>query len=89
MILPATRCRSTTDDPHLDVIFIDELDPTMLPLQAKGVGELGLTRVAAAVANAVYNATGVRVREAPDYPQQVPRRIASRNVNGSTTGISP
>ena len=53
------------DVPHLDVIFIDELDPTMSPLQAKGVGELGLTGVAAAVANAVYNATGVRVREYP------------------------
>ena len=53
------------DVPHLDVIFIDELDPTMSPLQAKGVGELGLTGVAAAVANAIYNATGVRVREYP------------------------
>ena len=53
------------DVPHLDVIFIDELDPTMSPLQAKGVGELGLTGVAAAVANAVYNATGVRVRGIP------------------------
>jgi xanthine dehydrogenase YagR molybdenum-binding subunit len=48
-----------------DVIFIDEVDPTMSPLKAKGVGELGLTGVAAAIANAVYNATGVRVR---DYP---------------------
>ena len=35
------------------------------PMKAKGVGELGLCGVAAAVANAVYNATGVRVREYP------------------------
>ena len=53
------------DIPHLDVMFIDEVDPTISPLQAKGIGELGLTGVAAAVANAVYNATGARVR---DYP---------------------
>ncbi len=53
------------DIPHQEVIFLDEVDPTMSPLQAKGVGELGLCGVAAAIANAVYNATGIRVR---DYP---------------------
>jgi len=53
------------DIPHLDVVFLDELDPTVSPLKAKGVGELGVSGVAAAVANAIYNATGVRVR---DYP---------------------
>lgn len=51
------------DIPHQEVIFLDELDPTMSPLKAKGVGELGISGVAAAVANAVYNATGVRVRD--------------------------
>ena len=53
------------DVPHLDAVFIDEVDPTMSPLKAKGVGELGLTGVAPAIANAIYNAIGVRVR---DYP---------------------
>ncbi|MBB3694826.1 aldehyde oxidoreductase molybdenum-binding subunit PaoC [Sphingomonas sp. BK580] len=53
------------DVPHLDAWFIDEVDPTVSPVKAKGVGELGLTGVAPAVANAVYNATGVRVREYP------------------------
>jgi len=53
------------DIPHQEVIFIDELDPTTSPMKAKGVGELGLCGVGAAVANAIYNATGVRVR---DYP---------------------
>jgi len=53
------------DIPHQDVIFLDETDPISSPMKAKGVGELGLCGVAAAVANAVYNATGVRVR---DYP---------------------
>ncbi|AJY44922.1 aldehyde oxidoreductase molybdenum-binding subunit PaoC [Martelella endophytica] len=53
------------DIPHQDVIFLDTVDAVSSPLKAKGVGELGLCGVAAAIANAVYNATGVRVR---DYP---------------------
>ena len=53
------------DIPHQDVVFLDETDPISSPMKAKGIGELGLCGVAAAVANAVYNATGVRVR---DYP---------------------
>lgn len=53
------------DIPHQDVIFLDEADDKANPMKAKGVGELGLCGVGAAVANAIYNATGVRVR---DYP---------------------
>ena len=53
------------DIPHQDVIFLDEVDPMSSPMKAKGVAELGLCGVSAAVANAVYNATGVRIR---DYP---------------------
>ncbi|AZO81936.1 MULTISPECIES: aldehyde oxidoreductase molybdenum-binding subunit PaoC [unclassified Bosea (in: a-proteobacteria)] len=53
------------DIPHQEVIFLDETDPMSSPMKAKGVGELGICGVAAAVANAIYNATGIRVR---DYP---------------------
>ena len=53
------------DIPHQEVVFLDETDPTSSPMKAKGVGELGICGVAAAVANAIYNATGVRVREYP------------------------
>ncbi|WGS22599.1 MULTISPECIES: aldehyde oxidoreductase molybdenum-binding subunit PaoC [unclassified Bradyrhizobium] len=53
------------DIPHLDMIFLDETDPISSPMKAKGVAELGICGVAAAVANAVYNATGVRVRNYP------------------------
>ncbi|MGL4964078.1 MAG: aldehyde oxidoreductase molybdenum-binding subunit PaoC [Inquilinus sp.] len=53
------------DIPHQDMIFLDEVDPYSSPMKAKGVAELGICGVAAAVANAVHNATGVRVR---DYP---------------------
>ena len=53
------------DIPHQQVIFLDEVDPTTSPMKAKGVGELGICGVAAAVANAVYHATGIRVRNYP------------------------
>lgn len=53
------------DIPHQEVVFLDETDPYSSPMNAKGVGELGICGVAAAVANAIHNATGVRVR---DYP---------------------
>jgi xanthine dehydrogenase YagR molybdenum-binding subunit len=53
------------DIPHQEVVFLDETDPMSSPMKAKGVGELGICGVGAAVANAIYNATGVRVREYP------------------------
>ncbi len=53
------------DIPHQEVVFLDETDPMSSPMKAKGVGELGICGVTAAVANAIHNATGVRVR---DYP---------------------
>ncbi|MDB5715424.1 MAG: xanthine dehydrogenase [Sphingomonadales bacterium] len=61
------------DIPHQEVIFLDEVDPTTSPMKAKGVGELGICGVGAAVANAVYNATGVRVR---DYPITLDKHLA-------------
>ena len=60
------------DIPHQDVIFLDEVDPMSSPMKAKGVGELGICGVGAAVANAIYNATGVRVR---DYPVTLDKLI--------------
>ena len=52
------------DVPEIDVIWTDIADPHT-PMGARGVGEIGITGVGAAVANAVYNATGKRVRELP------------------------
>lgn len=60
------------DIPHQEVIFLDETDPMSSPMKAKGVGELGLCGVSAAIANAVYNATAVRVR---DYPVTLDKLI--------------
>ena len=61
------------DIPHQEVIFLDETDPISSPMKAKGVGELGICGVGAAVANAIYNATGVRVR---DYPITLDKLLA-------------
>jgi xanthine dehydrogenase YagR molybdenum-binding subunit len=67
------------DIPHQDVIFLDETDPISSPMKAKGVGELGICGVGAAIANAIYNATGVRVR---DYPVTLDKLL------GGMPGIS-
>jgi xanthine dehydrogenase YagR molybdenum-binding subunit len=49
----------------IDVIFVDEPDDIINPLGIKGVGEIGIVGVAAAIANAIYHATGKRVRDLP------------------------
>ena len=49
----------------IDVIFVDEREAHLNPLGVKGVGEIGIVGTAAAIANAVYHATGVRVRDLP------------------------
>lgn len=56
----------TNADVHdIEVIFVDEPDNIINPLGIKGVGEIGIVGVAAAVVNAVYHATGKRVRDLP------------------------
>jgi xanthine dehydrogenase YagR molybdenum-binding subunit len=52
------------DIPEIDVIWNDIPDPHT-PLGLHGIGEIGITGVAAAIANAVFNATGIRIRELP------------------------
>jgi xanthine dehydrogenase YagR molybdenum-binding subunit len=49
----------------INVIFLDEPDEIINPLGIKGVGEIGLVGVAAAIANAIYHATGKRIRDLP------------------------
>ena len=53
------------DVPSLDVLTVDEHDPHVNALGIKGVGEIGITGSAGAVANAVWHATGIRVRRFP------------------------
>lgn len=59
------------DTPNPEVIVIAEDDPYVNPAHVKGIGEVGITGVAAAIANAVYNATGIRVRELPITPDKL------------------
>ena len=53
------------DIPQIDVHFVGEPDFAFNPIGVRGIGEIGITGVAAAVANAVYHATGKRVRDLP------------------------
>jgi xanthine dehydrogenase YagR molybdenum-binding subunit len=65
------------DIPHQDVIFLDDPDAVSSPMKAKGVAELGICGAAAAVANAVYNATGVRTRDYPVTLDKLLKRFGS------------
>jgi xanthine dehydrogenase YagR molybdenum-binding subunit len=53
------------DVPSLEAILVEEHDPHVNALGIKGAGEIGITGTAGAVANAVWHATGVRVRNFP------------------------
>ena len=55
----------------VQVLFVDEHDALVNPLGAKGVGELGIVGTAAAIANAVFNATGKRIRDLPVTPAKL------------------
>ena len=65
------------DIPAQEVVFLEELDDKSSPMKAKGVGELGICGAGAAVANAIYNASGVRVR---DYPLTLDKIIDRMNT---------
>jgi xanthine dehydrogenase YagR molybdenum-binding subunit len=61
----------------IQIHFVEEFDPHASPTGARGIGELGATGVAAAVANAVYDAVGIRVRDLPITPAKLLPGIAS------------
>ena len=62
---------SNLDVPEIDVHFIGKPDPHISPIGARGVGEIGIVGVAAAIANAVFNATGKRLRDLPLTPDKL------------------
>ena len=59
------------DIAEIDVAFVEHPDLIFTPLGARGMGEIGITGVAAAIANAVYHASGVRVRDLPIVPEKL------------------
>jgi xanthine dehydrogenase YagR molybdenum-binding subunit len=79
---------ANADIHDIDVIFVDEDDRIVSRLGAKGVGEIGLVGVAAAVSNAVYHAVGRRVRTTPITPEKVMRPGDGWASGDSAIGIN-
>ena len=75
--LPTTRnladyhVPTNADIPAIEVHFVGEPDFAFNPIGARGLGEIGITGIAAAIANAVYHATGKRVRDLPITPDKL------------------
>jgi xanthine dehydrogenase YagR molybdenum-binding subunit len=59
---------TNADVPAIEVDWVDSSDPHVSAMGARGIGELGITGAAAAIANAVFHATGKRVRQLPITP---------------------
>jgi xanthine dehydrogenase YagR molybdenum-binding subunit len=62
---------SNADVGRLDAQWLEEDDPHVNPLGTKGIGEIGIVGAAAAIANAVFHATGIRVRDLPITPDKL------------------
>jgi xanthine dehydrogenase YagR molybdenum-binding subunit len=63
------------DIEEIEAVWVDEDDPAVSPMGAKGIGELGIVGTAAAVANAVHHATGVRIRDLPITPETLVAKL--------------
>ena len=59
------------DAPMIEVAFIGKPDPNINPTGAKGLGEVGIIGTAPAIANAIYNAIGKRLRDLPITPDKI------------------
>ncbi|MGW4891503.1 xanthine dehydrogenase family protein molybdopterin-binding subunit [Kitasatospora sp. NPDC004240] len=69
--LASYHVATAADAPSVEAYWIEERDERVNPLGVKGIGEIGIVGTAAAVANAVHRATGVRVRELPVRPEHL------------------
>jgi len=68
---------SALDVPDIEVILVERPDPAG-PFGAKGVGEAGFIAVAPAIANAVYNAVGVRINDLPMTPDKILKALKDK-----------
>ncbi|HKU78628.1 MAG TPA: molybdopterin cofactor-binding domain-containing protein, partial [Rhodanobacteraceae bacterium] len=62
---------SCADVRDIDAIWVEESDPHLNPMGSKGIGEIGIVGTAAAIGNAVWHATGIRVRDLPITPDKL------------------
>ena len=69
--LASYHIASHADVPDIQALWIDEFDPYFGPTGAKGIGEIGIVGVPAAIGNAIYNATGQRLRSLPFTPDKL------------------
>ena len=70
---------ASADIPDIQAEWLDVPDPQFGPLGAKGIGEVSIVGVPAAVCNAIYNACGVRLREMPFTPDKVLEGLAEQS----------
>lgn len=70
------------DIDSIEVIFVDEVDNKVSPLGVKGLGEIGIVGTAAAIANAIFHATGKRVRE---FPITIDKMLCTKAVKDGRT----
>ena len=61
----------SADVEEIEAVWIEEEDPRVNPIGAKGIGEIGIVGTAAAIANAVHHATGIRIRDLPIRPDKL------------------
>jgi xanthine dehydrogenase YagR molybdenum-binding subunit len=73
--LAAYHFAACADIHDIEAHWIDEDDPHLGPLGVKGLGEIGIVGTAAAIANAVHHATGIRVRDLPLHPDALLRAL--------------
>src|SRR5262249_39734597 len=70
----------------IDAIALDVPDPLLDPLGARGIGEIGITGTGAAIANAIFHATGKRVRDLPITPDKL-LGVSNESAASGTAGV--
>ncbi|MDH5406836.1 MAG: molybdopterin-dependent oxidoreductase, partial [Candidatus Aminicenantes bacterium] len=75
------KIATSLDIPEVDTLFVDMVDPMINILGAKGLGEPPRIPIAAAIANAVYNAIGVHIREIPMTPEKVLQALKQKEID--------
>ena len=78
------RIPTTFDLPEIEVILVEQ-PVSSGPFGAKSVGEIGMIAVAPAIANAIYNATGVRMTKLPMTPERIRKALRAKNTRPSAT----